>query len=73
MRTIVTHTLMVCVLLLVRFCNCERLSHLLNKLLTYLYADDSQLYLLAKADKIALTLPRVASCIDAIDRWMSSK
>ena len=36
------------------------------------YADDSKLYLHAKADEIAVTLPCVASCIDAIDRWMSS-
>ena len=36
------------------------------------YSDDSELYLHAKTDEIALTLPRVASCIDAIDRWMSS-
>ena len=36
------------------------------------YADNSESYLHAKADEIVLALPRVASCIDAIDRWMSS-
>ena len=38
----------------------------------HLYADDSELYLHAKADEIAWTFPRVDSFIDAIDRWMSS-
>ena len=38
----------------------------------HLYADDSELYLYAKADEIAWTPTRVTSCIDAIDRWMSS-
>ena len=36
------------------------------------YADDLELYLHSKADNIALTFPRVLSCIDAIVRWMSS-
>ena len=36
------------------------------------YADDSELYLYAQVDEIVLTLPRMALCIDAIDRWMSS-
>ena len=36
------------------------------------FDDDSELYLHSKADEIALTLPRVVSCIDAIDRSLSS-
>ena len=36
LRTIDTHTLTIYVLLLIHFCICERLSHLLNILLTSL-------------------------------------
>ena len=36
------------------------------------YFDNSELYLHAKANGIAVTLARIASCIDAMDRWMSS-
>ena len=36
------------------------------------YADDSELYLHVKAGEFVLTLPRIASCNDAIDMWMSS-
>ena len=36
------------------------------------YIDDFELYLHSKADEIALTFPRVASCIDTIHRWLST-
>ena len=36
------------------------------------YANDSELFLHAKVHEIDFSHPRVVSCIDAIDRWMSS-
>ena len=36
------------------------------------FADDSELYLHSKVAETLLTLPRVVSCSDVIDRWMSS-
>ena len=36
------------------------------------YVDDWEIYLHDKTGEIVLTLPRVASCIDALARWMSS-
>ena len=43
----------------------------MNRINFHSYADGSELNLHAKADEFVLTLPRIASCIDVIDRWMS--
>ena len=60
----------------VRFCSCSirRTRHASSRCTVSTsthWPNDSELYIHSKADEISLTHPRVASCIDDIDRWMS--